>query len=112
LIEQELGQSFGPPPHVHHNEDEQFYILAEQFTFASGDQTLRAGAGTMVFLPRGVPHRFTVDASPARLLQITTSGGLERFFAELGTPIAESPDGPPDFGRVAALAAEFGVVFM
>jgi hypothetical protein len=47
-----------------------------------------------VFLPRDVPHSFVVEGdTPVRMLNITSPGGGEHFFADAGRP-AES-DGLP-----------------
>jgi quercetin dioxygenase-like cupin family protein len=104
LIEQALPPGFGPPPHVHHGEDEAFYILEGGVTFTCGGRTLRAEAGTFVFLPRDVAHTFHVDDdAPARLLQLNAPGGIERFFVEA----ADAPDRPPDLDRVLALTGKY-----
>jgi quercetin dioxygenase-like cupin family protein len=104
LMEQALPPGFGPPPHVHHGEDEAFYILEGGLTFTCGERTLRAEAGTFVFLPRDVAHTFHVDDdAPARLLQLNAPGGIERFFVEA----ADAPDRPPDLDRVLALTGKY-----
>jgi mannose-6-phosphate isomerase-like protein (cupin superfamily) len=111
LIEQELPAGFAPPPHVDRSEDEAFYVLEGELTVTRGAETVAAPAGTCVFLPRGVPHAFRVGAAPARLLQLNTPAGLERFFAEAGEPARGPglPPGPPDVGRLLALAPAYGV---
>jgi len=112
LIEQELPPGFAAPPHVHHAEDEAFYVLEGELTVTHGDQAVPAPAGTFVFLPRGVPHAFRVGAAPTRLLQLNTPAGLERFFAEAGEPAMEPglpPPGAPDVGKMLALAPEYQV---
>ena len=58
---------FAPPPHVHHAEDEAFYVLEGDVTFTCGDRTWNATAGSFAFLPRDVPHQFQVsDDGPHR----------------------------------------------
>lgn len=113
LIEQILPPGFAPPPHVHHNEDELFYILEGTFTFHCGDQTFPATAGSVIFLPRGSAHYFVVEGdTPARLLQFNMPGGLERFFVEAGEPARQPtlpPPGPPAVGPVLALSGKYGV---
>lgn len=104
LIEQALPPGFSPPAHVHHGEDEAFYILEGGLTFTCGGRTLRAEAGAFVFLPRDVAHTFRVDGgAPARLLQLNAPGGLERFFLEA----ADGPDGPADLDRLLALTGKY-----
>lgn len=98
---------------MHHAEDEAFYVLEGEVTFHRGDESLHACAGSFVWLTRGVPHWFQVEASgPARLLQLTVPAGLEKFFEEAGTSISRStvaPQEPPNFEKLLALASKYDV---
>jgi quercetin dioxygenase-like cupin family protein len=115
LIEHIVPPGAGSPWHVHHNEDESFYVIEGEILFIVGDQQKRltAGAGTFVFGPRNVPHGFRNDsASPARMLLQVTPAGFEQFALSLSEPAPESgfgPGGPPDMGRVMAEAATYHV---
>ena len=104
LLESHLAPGFSPPLHVHHREDEAFYVLEGAVTMRCGDRTFRAAAGAFVFLPRGVPHTFLVDADrPARMLTLLSPGGGEGVFVDGGRPAEHDglpPAGPFD---VAAL---------
>ena len=46
----------GPPPHVHHREDESFYVLEGEFEFSGDEETLRVGAGSLLYVPKGTLH--------------------------------------------------------
>jgi quercetin dioxygenase-like cupin family protein len=95
-----------PPLHVHHREDEAFYLLEGEMTFHVGDERLRATAGSFVFLPRDVPHSFTVDGDgEARVLQLCSPPGLEEFFRDWG-------DRPLDLEAMARALAPYGVEFV
>jgi quercetin dioxygenase-like cupin family protein len=95
-----------PPLHVHHREDEAFYLLEGEMTFHVGDQRLAATAGSFVFLPRDVPHSFTVGGNgQARVLQLASPPGLEEFFREWG-------DRPLDVAAMAEALAPYGVEFV
>jgi quercetin dioxygenase-like cupin family protein len=112
LIEVELPPGFSPPTHIHHREDEAFYVLDGRLTFRCGDQSFAATAGSYVFLPRHVPHSFVVEGDlPARMLNITTPGGGEGFFVDAGRP-AEGPGlppkGSPDVEALRAVSADYG----
>lgn len=82
------------PLHVHHNEDEAFWVLEGSLTFEVGDKTIKAEAGSFLFGPKDVPHRYTVDSGPARLLFILSPSGFEDFIRETSEP-ASSPVLPP-----------------
>jgi mannose-6-phosphate isomerase-like protein (cupin superfamily) len=75
LIEVEVPPGSAPPLHVHHREDEAFYMLDGRLTVRCGDATFGVTAGSYVFLPRDVPHGFVVEGeTPVRMLNITTPG--------------------------------------
>jgi mannose-6-phosphate isomerase-like protein (cupin superfamily) len=105
----------GTPPHIHHREDECFYVLEGEFEFLKGDDTVTVGAGSLIYVPKGVLHAFrNVGEGPGRLLNSQTPGGLhERFFEEISEEATDkstppAPQEPPDFERVAAIAAKYG----
>jgi mannose-6-phosphate isomerase-like protein (cupin superfamily) len=99
------------PLHVHHREDEAFWILEGDVTIFVGDETIECHAGDYAFGPRGIPHRFTVGDAGCRMLFILTPGGFENLVREMGRP-AESrtlpPPSEPDFAHVAAVAEANG----
>lgn len=111
LIEQVLPPGFAPPLHVHHAEDEAFYLLEGEATFTCGDRTTRARPGSCIFFPRDIPHWFRIEGTEqARLLQFNMPAGLEQFFIEAGEPVSETaapPAGPPDMEKLARLAARY-----
>ena len=80
LAEAVVRRGQEPPRHVHHREDEYFYILEGELTVRVGDRSFRATPGTLVFLPRGVPHSFTIETEQARSLAIFTPAGIEGYF--------------------------------
>src|SRR5436305_16204 len=83
LLEQAVPPGHGPPRHVHHREEEAFYILEGEFGFELGDRQFVAGAGTFVLGPRDIPHRFwNAGKSTGRFLLIISPAGLEPFFEE------------------------------
>ena len=93
LVEALAFQATEPPLHIHHREDEAWYILDGRMTFYVADEVLEATAGCFAFAPRGIPHTFTVDVEPTRVLVFTTPAGFEHFALELGQPA--SNDTPP-----------------
>jgi len=68
VIEHLAPRGAGSPLHVHHNEDEWFYVTEGELTFWVGGQLIDAPAGSFVYGPRGIPHTFTVTSPEARFL--------------------------------------------
>jgi quercetin dioxygenase-like cupin family protein len=111
FLEWEAPEGFGPPRHIHHQEEEASYLLDGEMTVQCGDREWTAGPAGFVFLPRGIPHAFVVTRGPARGLQITAPSGFERFIAELGRPADRPglPDGmPPDIAALSEAGNRYG----
>ena len=69
LIEQIVPPGFGSPYHVHHNEDESFYLLEGEIRFFSEGTSWVLGKGGFAFLPRGIAHGFRTEGNvPSRSL--------------------------------------------
>jgi quercetin dioxygenase-like cupin family protein len=83
------------PLHVHHRDDEAFWILEGDVTFEVGDQTIDASAGDYVFGPRDIPHRFTVGDSGCRMLFILVPGGIEDVIRATSEPASSRTIPPP-----------------
>lgn len=79
----------GPPLHVHTHEDESIYVLEGELLVRYGDETRRVPAGSFVFLPRGVPHRFRSEGGPARVLLMAVPAGIEDYFAEINAAVTD-----------------------
>src|SRR5262244_4332838 len=71
----------GPPDHVHFNQDEMFFVLEGTYELTVDGQTTTAGAGTIVFIPRNVVHRFkSIGDTTAGLLDWSLPGGQDHYF--------------------------------
>jgi quercetin dioxygenase-like cupin family protein len=115
LIEALVPPGSGPPPHVHHREDEAFYVLEGELRFHVDGRDITAGAGAWVTLARGSLHHFkNVGDRPARMLIVVTPSGLERFFLELGRAAGDG-DGETvtptheDIESLVATAPKYGL---
>ena len=108
----------GPPPHVHTNEDETFYVLEGDVTFRLGDETVTAGPGDFVHVPRGTVHCFhNGAATTARLILTFTPSGIERFFEETLQRATDPTLDPPEpveavAARYAEAAPRYGMTFL
>ena len=101
------------PLHVHHREDETFWILEGEVAFEVGGTTIHAGAGAVVFGPRDVPHAYTAGDGGCRMLFIMTPGGFEGLVRGMSLPAEDgtmpAPSGEePDWERVASVAKDHG----
>jgi quercetin dioxygenase-like cupin family protein len=85
----------GPLPHVHHLEDEQFYILSGELTFSVGDQTFQASIGDFIHIPRETLHFFKNGPRASRILATFSPAGIEGFFNEAGEVVKDRLASPP-----------------
>ena len=104
------------PLHVHHREDEGFWVLEGEVTFEVGEETIKASPGSFLLGPKDVPHRYTVDSGPARMLFVLSPAGFEEFIYATSEPAKErvllpAPEGPPDeaeMEQLGAVARQYG----
>lgn len=107
----DVGPEAGPPSHVHHLEDEQFYVLEGQLTYSVGDQTFQVNTGDFIHISRGTVHSFKNGPRPARLLATFAPAGIEGFFREVGERVDDRLKSPPPVTEAVIarfLAAEAG----
>ncbi len=72
----------GPPLHLHHVEDEWFYVLDGEYRVKVGDALHTLHPGDSILGPRGIPHAFAfVGPTTGRLLiTYAPAGRMEEFF--------------------------------
>jgi len=115
IVDHRVPAGYAPPLHVHSRQDEVFYIIDGHFSVRCGDEQWPAEPGSLVFLPRQVPHGFIVsEAGPGRTLLINTPSGFADVVSELGERtrnlLLPGPDvSLPDPGRVAAVSEAHGI---
>jgi uncharacterized cupin superfamily protein len=77
-------------PHTHQN-DVWVHVLTGEIGVLVGEQTVSAASGAWALKPRDVVHAmWNAEASPARIIEVLTPGGTERWFEET----AQFPDSP------------------
>ena len=94
--------------HVHHQEDEGFYILEGEMTFYVGEQTIEAHLARLCLVPRTypTPSRSTPDrrgCSSFRLRAWRASSG--RWESRQGLSVPPQPEEPPDEAEMERMAA-------
>jgi len=117
LIEAVARKGNAPPPHMHHREDEIFYVVEGEITASVGNKTIKATPGTLVFMPRDVVHSFAIESEQVRMLVLLTPAGMEGWFKEFSVPapamtlppVAEVPFS--EIQRMLAVAPKFGLEF-
>jgi quercetin dioxygenase-like cupin family protein len=118
LIEAVGRKGSVPPPHIHHREEESFYVLEGEMTVSVGDHTIKATPGTLVVVPRDTVHSFVIDSEQLRTLTLLTPAGLEEWFKEFSVPapamtlppVAEVPNS--EIQKMLAAAARFDIEFV
>jgi quercetin dioxygenase-like cupin family protein len=71
----------GPPRHIHHREDEWYYVLAGEFLFEVGGVKYTLPVGGTIWAPRDIPHVWAnTSVNEGRLILMCQPGGLENFF--------------------------------
>lgn len=108
VVEHTLPHGFGPPLHVHHDEDEIFHVIAGELKFRCGDKINVGLPGDVVCLPRGVPHGFRVMSPEGARVLTVTRGGFEAMLRQAARPADHGglPDDlPPTVEQQQALAA-------
>ncbi len=89
-----------PFPHVHHAHEEGFYVLEGELEFKVDGATIRAGAGSFVMVPIGVPHTFSnPNDMPARFLNTFTPPQYIHYFEEMSELVSTSGAPTPEQGR-------------
>ena len=86
------------PLHVHHSDDEAWYVIEGVLQVRAGDEILEAHAGSCLFVPRGKPHTYW-NGCPDRLRYLLIM--TPRIYALIGAIHAMEARNP------AALKAVF-----
>lgn len=115
MAEVSVSPGGGNPPHIHHREEETFYLQEGTLTIHVGGKTLNASPGDFVCLPRGVAHSFeNIGNVEAKFLLVAVPAGLEKFFEEAFYPVEDPSVEPPPMNeaflaRMLAAAAKCGM---
>jgi mannose-6-phosphate isomerase-like protein (cupin superfamily) len=85
VFEMNVFPRSGPSLHVHHREDEWYYVLSGEFLFKVGGVEYNLPAGASSWAPRNIQHVWAnTNTTESKLILTCLPGGLEKFFDELG----------------------------
>jgi gentisate 1,2-dioxygenase len=99
------------PPHRHTREDEISCVIFGEIGFRSNGHEVSLGAGGYIVKPRGEMHSmWNAGTEPARMIEIVTPAGFEKYFIELAEATAAA-GGRPDPSITAPIAERFGLSF-
>jgi mannose-6-phosphate isomerase-like protein (cupin superfamily) len=81
-LRQEKG---GPAVHIHHKQDEWFYVIKGEFVAKVGDELFNLKAGDSAFAPRKIPHAFAKisEGEGKMLVLFQPAGSMEDFFKQI-----------------------------
>ena len=107
LVEHPLPpRALAAPLHRHTHEDEYSFVLEGRVGALLGDEVVYGEPGDLIFKPRNQWHSFwNAGDTPARLLEIISPAGFEKYFEEL----VDLPPGPPDPAKIAEIAGRYGL---
>lgn len=97
------------PPHVHHLEDEVSIVIEGEIGFRSEDKEAVLSEGGYIVKPRGEVHAmWNAGDVPARMIEIITPSGFDKFFRELA---ALNAQGQPALPELVELASRYELPF-
>ena len=97
----ELRPGDGPPPHLHQDREEYFYVLAGTFSLGVNGVESTIGPGTMVFVPRGTVHTFkNISGEMGRLLEWTIPGSNGDYFRAMDKMESSGGFNPEKFAAI------------
>jgi mannose-6-phosphate isomerase-like protein (cupin superfamily) len=109
LVEHPMpARALAAPLHRHSHEDEYSFVLEGRVGALLGDEVVYGEPEDLIFKPRGQWHTFwNAGAEPARILELISPAGFERYFEELVDLLQQA--GRPEPDAMAALAARYGL---
>jgi quercetin dioxygenase-like cupin family protein len=111
IVEHTFDPGVLVPPHIHTHEDEISCVISGEIGFRSNGREVSLGAGGYIVKPRGELHSmWNAGMTPARMIEIITPAGFEKYFMELAEATAAA-GGRPDPSVIAPIAERFGLSF-
>jgi len=114
MVHETASPGHATPYHLHHVEDEAFFVLDGEFTFICDGTKTILGPGGYIFLPRNIPHGIRCSSSvPSTMLVLAMPGtGFVGMMTEMAEPAREralpAPNNP-DPERLTRLCAKYKI---
>lgn len=100
----------GGPQHVHHDNDETFYVLEGELLLRIGGDQHRLTPGSYAFGPRGVPHGYrNTGDGPARMLVMFMPGNFVCMSEELAELGPLDPKVESDMEQMGPIFEKYGI---
>ena len=116
VLEGTVPPGAGPPPHIHHDQIETFYVVEGQLEIMIDGQVHETKAGDFVHVSKGSPHSFiNRSQAPAKLVAtFVPAVNVEKFFREAMEETTDRNAIPPQLDdaliqRMMAAAEHNGV---
>ena len=114
LVHHTAPPGHATPYHLHHIEDEAFFVLDGEFTFICDGKKTVLGPGGYIFLPRNIPHGIRCTGSaPSTMLVLAMPGtGFVGMMVEMAEPAKQRVlpvPSKPDMDRLTALCAKYKI---
>jgi quercetin dioxygenase-like cupin family protein len=111
IVEHVFAPGVLVPPHIHTLEDEISYVVMGDIGFRSNGREVTLAAGGYIVKPRNELHSmWNAGRTPARMIEIISPAGFEKYFVELAEAVALA-GGLPDPSTMGAIAGRFGLSF-
>jgi quercetin dioxygenase-like cupin family protein len=111
VLEYTMSPRFqGPNRHTHARTTAAFFVLEGTVTFTLEGRKIEAGPGAFALVPPGTAHTFSnLTDAPARMLELLSPGGFERYFDELAGLLARDPGWPPDPQKLQVILERYDI---
>jgi mannose-6-phosphate isomerase-like protein (cupin superfamily) len=97
----EVKPGEGPPPHLHRDREEYFFVLEGTYSLGVNGNESTIGPGTLVFVPRGTVHTFkNVASTTGKLLEWTIPGDNGDYFRAMHQMEAAGGFNPETFAEI------------
>lgn len=94
VMENTSTRKGGPPRHLHHNQDEWFYVVRGEYIVEIGSQRFSLSEGDSILAPRQIPHAYAFVGTPPGklLLAYAPADKIEAYFRNRRTGSSYNQD--------------------